>query len=120
MRHFLLVMFLGVCIQFGWRYFAPESHTEERSPEALAQLAAAVQPDEVVMYTTTHCPYCAQARSWLNQHGFAFTECDAEKSQECSRQLQAYGGTGVPYLVVRGKHMKNGFEQDEFVSLLKN
>ena len=90
------------------------------SAAELTALSAKVQAGEVVMYTTTSCPYCAQARSWLNQYGFIFTECDAEASPECAQQLQALGGNGVPYLIVKGRHMKDGFDSEEFVAALRS
>jgi glutaredoxin len=90
------------------------------SEEELRNLAASVGPGEVVMYTTTGCPYCAQARQWMSQYGFAFTECDAEASRQCARELEALGGNGVPYLVVRGHHMTDGFDSDEFVAALRD
>lgn len=90
----------------------------EVSAADLSTLAATVKPGEVMMYTTTHCQYCAQAKDWLNQYGFAFTECDAEKEQRCDSEMQALGVDGTPYLIVRGHHMKNGFDSDEFLALL--
>ena len=84
----------------------------------LQALAATAKPGDVVMYSTTECGYCAQARSWLNQNGFAFTECDMRVSSQCEREFLSYGGTGTPYLVVRGHHMKDGFNTDEFLAAL--
>jgi len=84
----------------------------------LQALAATVKPGDVVIYTTTDCPYCAQAKGWLKQNGFAFAECDTQADAACASTFQSLGGTGVPYLVVRGKHMKDGFDSEQFVSLL--
>ena len=84
----------------------------------LPKLAAATGPGDVVMFTTSTCPYCKQAASWMNQHGFAFTECNTETHAACERQFRSYGGNGVPYLVVKGHHMKNGFDSDEFLHAL--
>ncbi|MDP2964007.1 MAG: glutaredoxin domain-containing protein [Sulfurimicrobium sp.] len=84
----------------------------------LQALAATVKPGDVVIYTTTSCPYCAQAKGWLGQNGFAFTECDTEADAACASAFQSLGGVGVPYLVVRGKHMKDGFDSEQFISLL--
>jgi len=85
----------------------------------LRLLAATVKPGDVTMYTTTECPYCAQAKDWLRQYGFAFAECDAQARPECASELHAHGGMGVPFLMVKGAAMKNGFDSDEFVALLK-
>lgn len=81
-------------------------------------LAAEVRAEEVVMYTTTDCVYCAQAKSWLQSYGFAFTECNMSTSPACVQDFTRYGGTGTPYLVVRGHHMKDGFDSDQFLALL--
>lgn len=85
----------------------------------LRLLAAGVKPGDVTMYTTTECPYCAQTKDWLRQYGFAFAECDAQARPECASELHAHGGMGVPFLMVKGAAMKNGFDSDEFVALLK-
>src|SRR5262245_4855157 len=61
------------------------------SEEELRRLAAGVHSGEVVIYTTTECQYCAQAKAWMKQYGFAFTECDAEVSNQCAQELQELG-----------------------------
>jgi len=98
----------------GWRLM----RASEPSTEDLAQLAATVQPGDVLIYTTTDCQYCAQAKAWMNQYGFAYTECDAQVRADCARELEALG-SGVPYLIVRGRHMKDGFDSDEFIAALR-
>ena len=89
----------------------------------LSALAATVKPGDVVMYSTTECVYCAQAKGWLNQYGFAFTECNMSVESRCESEFKSYGGNGTPYLVVQrnGKthHMKDGFDSDEFLAALK-
>lgn len=89
------------------------------STEQLHALAATVRPEEVVMYSTPECPNCAQAKSWLRQYGFAFTECDMRASARCEHEFRALGADGTPYLIVRGHHMKDGFDSDEFLAALK-
>ena len=90
------------------------------SEDDLRRLATATRPGDVVIYTTTHCPYCAQAKQWMARYGFAFTECDAEQSASCAADLQRFGGQGVPYLVVRGRHMRDGFDSAQFLAALKS
>jgi glutaredoxin len=125
-RNWLLI---GV-IAFGawqWHHSHSRQHgaadssgfADEMSVDQLKQLASAVKTNEVVIYTTTHCPYCAQAKSWMSQYGFVYTECDTDVSSTCAAELRALGGNGVPYLVVRGHHMKDGFDSDEFVAALR-
>lgn len=89
------------------------------SPADITTLATTVRPGEVVMYSTDNCTYCAEARSWLNQYGFAFKECNMDSSKQCEREFMNYGGNGTPHLVVRGHHMKNGFDSVEFLMALR-
>jgi glutaredoxin len=89
------------------------------SAEELTKLATTVKQGDVVIYTTTSCPYCAQAKSWMSEYGFAFTECNTETSNVCANEFDSFKSDGVPYLVVRGHHMKDGFDSDEFVAALR-
>jgi glutaredoxin len=90
------------------------------SGEQLTALAASNGPGDVVFYTAPWCPYCAEAKTWMAHYGFKYEECDIQARGECASQLRALGGDGVPYLVVKGQHMKDGFDSDEFVAALKN
>ena len=82
----------------------------------IAALAKSVRSGDVTMYTTTDCPYCAQARGWLTSHGFAFSECDAETTRSCADQLTSRGAKGVPFPVVRGRAMDEGFDAGDFLA----
>lgn len=90
---------------------------------AVRRLASSVRAEQVVMYSTTECGYCTQARSWMNSYGFAFTECNMSLDNRCVDEFRALGATGTPYLVVRGPrgehHMKDGFDSDEFLAVLE-
>jgi glutaredoxin len=85
-------------------------------------LASTVGPGDVVMYSTTECGYCTQARRWLDEYGFTFTECNMSLDSRCETEFRQLGARGTPYLVINrgGKtyHMKNGFDSDEFLGLL--
>ena len=89
------------------------------SHEAIATLAASVKPGDVTMYVTKTCGYCHQAAGWLNQNGFAFKSCDVESDASCRADYLRYAADGTPYLVVKGHHMKQGFNTDEFLAALR-
>jgi glutaredoxin len=119
MNQLLKLLLLLAVLKFGWTFFNGGPISAGRfSSEEIANIAATVSAGEVVMYTTTSCGYCAQARHWLNQYRIAFTECNTDTSDRCARELTAYGGDGVPYLVVRGQHMREGFDSDQFLTIL--
>jgi len=90
----------------------------QASAAELTQLASTVKPGDVLIYTTTDCPYCAETKSWMREYGFPFVECGAQKSAKCESELKSISADGVPYLIVRGKHLKEGFDSDEFVAAL--
>lgn len=89
----------------------------------IRRLASTVRAEQIVMYSTTECGNCAQAKSWLSSYGFAFTECNMSVESRCVGEFQALRASGTPYLVVRGPrgehHMKDGFDSDEFLAALQ-
>jgi hypothetical protein len=66
----------------------------------LGAQAARAQPGDIVMYTTTDCPYCAQAHA------------------ACRAVFQALASPGVPTLVVRGERQV-GFQPERVVQALQ-
>ncbi len=121
-RLLILVILLGGA-RFAWQHYAGTSSptaSSEPTVEQLQALAATVKAGEIVMYSTPECTYCAQAKSWLNQYGFVFSDCNMRAEPRCEREFLSNGGTGTPYLIVRGHHLKNGFDSDEFLAALKN
>nr|WP_315194859.1 glutaredoxin domain-containing protein [uncultured Aquabacterium sp.] len=56
-------------------------------PADMATIAASVQAEEVVIYTTSTCTYCAQAMRWLDQQGFAYTECNMSTTPRCEQEF---------------------------------
>jgi glutaredoxin len=120
-RLFVLLLVIG-CLHFAWKHFetgdSPASPGDMTS-EQVGALAATIKPGDVVMYSTTECGYCTQARGWLNQNGFLFTECNMSVDERCVQEFRSYGADGTPFLLVRGYQMKNGFDSDEFLAALK-
>jgi len=110
-------LFLGMVVLAGAWIAYHRMPAVSAGPD-MARLAAGTGQGDVVMYTTTTCPYCKQAAAWMTQNGFAFTECNVETHAACDQAFKSYGGNGVPYLVVKGHHMKNGFDSDEFLRAL--
>ena len=90
------------------------------SIKQLTALAASTPSSEVLMYSAPWCSNCAAAKGWLAQYGFKFQECDIQASSTCLSQLKALDAEGgVPYLIVKGRQMKDGFDSEEFIAALK-
>lgn len=63
---------------------------------------------QVVMYATSWCPYCQQARNYFREQGIPYFEYDIEKNAEARQACKAFGGRGIPVIFV-GKRRMNGF-----------
>jgi glutaredoxin len=117
------ILLVGVIVWGAWASFKAH-HRGQTDAYAnptevnLRALAATVQANDVVMYSTSECIYCAEAKNWLNQYGFAFTECNMSVDKQCVKEFKDYGADGTPFLIVRGHQMKDGFDSDEFVAAL--
>jgi len=59
---------------------------------------------KVIIYTTTHCPYCRLAKQFLQQLGVPFIEKNVELSEWAAQELYMKSGQlGVPVLDINGK-----------------
>lgn len=130
MKQLLIVLLLLGGGHYAWNYYmAPTPTSAPLAPEVtqfsqtrITEIAHSVRSGEVTLYTTSSCPYCAQAKSWLSANGFTYQECNMTVSRSCEREFLAFGGTGTPFIVIRrdGKtqYMREGFGSEEFLSLL--
>lgn len=55
---------------------------------------------DVILYSTSWCPYCAKARRFFHQANIPFTEYDIEKSPERYSEYEAYELPGVPLIII--------------------
>jgi glutaredoxin len=108
----------------GWTYSqlrasdsAIKQHSAEASTEPLSAVAARVKPGDVIMYSTSTCVYCIQAKNWMTQNNIPFSECDIEFRQRCADEFRENGGGGTPLFMVRGNKM-SGFSAAHLQQLL--
>jgi glutaredoxin len=104
----------ALCVVGIYVLFARPWQGGERA--VLIAEANAEQP-EVVMYMTTWCPYCRQARNFFDRHGIAYVEYDVERNSSAWRENKRLGGGGVPTIVV-GDEVVRGFSPGELTELL--
>lgn len=88
----------------------------QRAP-ASPKPAAASPAGAVVMYATSWCKYCAQARSYFTRKGIAYVEHDVEKSAAANAEFKRLGGRGVPLIVYGGDTMR-GFSEPSFEAFI--
>ncbi|GGB96885.1 hypothetical protein GCM10011352_23790 [Marinobacterium zhoushanense] len=68
-----------------------------------------VDKPHVVMYATSWCPYCAQARKYFKENSIAYTEYDVEKLPRRMREFKKLGGTGYPLILIGQNEKMQGF-----------
>lgn len=74
-------------------------------------------PPGVLLYGTSWCGYCKQAKAFMQKKGIAFTEYDIEHDARAKQAFDAMGGGGVPVIVV-GQQRMNGFNEAGLERLL--
>lgn len=73
--------------------------------------------NEVVMYATSTCPYCAKARKLFAARGVRYTEYQIDKSEDANRDFIAQGGRAVPLLYIGDRRIE-GFREQAIVEAL--
>jgi glutaredoxin len=71
---------------------------------------------DVIMYSTSWCGYCKQARRYFSRKRIPFEEYDVEKSSKGKKDYKSLNGRGVPIILVGEKRM-NGFSVAQFEKL---
>ena len=65
---------------------------------------------DVVMYTTSWCPYCTRAKQLLDRKGVKYTEIDVDAVEGARVEMQRRSGrTSVPQIFVGARHL-GGFD----------
>ena len=72
----------------------------------------------VILYSTTHCGYCGQAKAFLRKHKIPFSEYDVERNRRAFTDFQRAGGRGVPLILI-GKDKVPGFDPGKLSKALR-
>jgi arsenate reductase-like glutaredoxin family protein len=67
----------------------------------------------LLLYTSTTCAPCAQARTWLTKNKIPYQECNASTDRACENDLDRYGNKATPRWVYRGR-TKIGFRESDW------
>ncbi|MCW8945176.1 MAG: DUF4124 domain-containing protein [Sedimenticola sp.] len=89
--------------------------TYELAPSSL-DLSHNRNSKKVIMYSTSWCGYCKNAKRFFKAKGIVFTEYDIEKSAAAKKAYDKLGGRGVPVILV-GQSRMNGFSEQGFMKL---
>lgn len=63
----------------------------------------------ITVYTTAWCPFTRRVRTYLEEHGLAWTEVDIEADAAAARQVEAWnaGSRTVPTVEIDGRVLTN-------------
>ena len=61
---------------------------------------------EIIIYTTTYCPFCTRAKALLEKKGVKYTEINVTDDEEKRKEMiEKSGRTIVPQIFINGKHV---------------
>ena len=94
---------------------AAKPHLGTESSAALSKLSSA----RVILFGTSWCPYCAQARALFARLGVNYVEFDIERDRDGERfARQHLKLRSVPNIVI-GNRVLVGYDEPEIIAALK-
>lgn len=71
----------------------------------------------IIMYTTTWCPHCKRAKTWMRAQNIAYEERDVESSRAYAAELRAINARGsIPTFDIDGE-VAIGFEPSRVLAM---
>ncbi len=74
--------------------------------------------NNVVVYSSSTCPYCTLVKDFLDSKGVNYIEKNISVDIEARKELMKMGHMGVPVTIIKGTEIV-GFNKDELESLIK-
>lgn len=74
--------------------------------------------EQVLLYATSWCGYCAKTREFFADNGIRYVERDVEHDSRGEEEYQRLGGGGVPIVVVNSDHVIRGYDPDAILQAL--
>jgi glutaredoxin len=97
---------------------SPSSGAKERNEKPKPSVERR-KSAEVVLYTTSWCPYCQKAREYFRSRGIDFIEYDIEKDKDAAiRKKQLDNRGGVPFATINGRSVR-GFSASAYERALQ-
>jgi len=95
----------------------PTSAKAKVVEDRIQSYSAPATTQAVVMYATSWCGYCAQARAYFAKNRIRYVEYDVEKDAAAKAEFKRLGGRGVP-LIVQGGSVMRGFSEQSFEAFI--
>ena len=92
-------------------------NTYETPANGFRETASVSPLAKVVIYTTSRCGYCSEAKAFLARKGIDYMEYDVETTGKGRRDFRRLQGEGVPIILV-GKQRLNGYSEARLSRML--
>ena len=92
------------------RHILLQNNSQSHSVKTQAAYAA---NQRVIMYATSWCPVCEQARRHFRYNNVQYVEYNIEDNPGARERWRKLGGRGVPLIVV-GDQLMSGFDAQRF------
>ena len=89
-------LWIGPLARAGYERIFPEPAFTEGDYTSLRREAG----QAVVMFSTSTCPHCADARALLQREGVAYRDFLIDESPQARSRYEALDGTGVPLIFI--------------------
>jgi len=73
---------------------------------------------KITVYSTPTCPFCKQAKAFLDERGLAYDDIDVSANQEKAKEMiEKSGQMGVPVIDIDGEIVV-GFDKKKIQELI--
>jgi glutaredoxin len=76
--------------------------------------------NQVILYSTTWCGYCAKTREYFADNHIQYTDLDVEHSERGRSDYKSLGGNGIPIVVINNDAPIHGYNPRKISDALNN
>ncbi len=80
----------------------------------------ASENNDVILYSTTWCGYCAKTRDYFAENHIKYTDWDVEHSEKGRNDYESMGGNGIPIVVINNENPIHGYNPKKISEALSN
>lgn len=97
----LLCVFIAIIIGVAWIKLSNRQLSHKDIPHKESPM------ENIVIYTTTSCPFCVKAKKLLERKNAAYTEINVQDSTEKREEMikKANGKRTVPQIFIKDEHI---------------
>jgi mycoredoxin len=108
-------LYVGPQLRAAYEFVFSEPSCIEGDYDAIYDFAG----KNVVLFSTSTCPYCRDERAYLDAHNVRYKDFVVDTSVDAQKRFDSVGGGGVPLLFVGNRRIR-GFQEDVLNDSIKN